>query len=158
MFDHLLKMRSNEELQWMMKAYGLKLPEDLYKGRPEKSFLYEIVANKRSGIGTATTGHQEHNFDHGRFIKFARVCEVDGQKHICTRDKDHRGLLKADEHIQIKCSGGRMFTLSTAIDDMEAYTKLTDCVFHQILNSTEDNLREAREILTTSETLSPHTI
>ncbi|KAI4823330.1 hypothetical protein KUCAC02_011923 [Chaenocephalus aceratus] len=30
---------------------------------------------------------------------------------------------------------------------MEAYTKLTDCVFDQILNSTEDNLKEAREIL-----------
>lgn len=29
----------------------------------------------------------ENNFDYRRFLKFARVCEVDGQKHICTRDK-----------------------------------------------------------------------
>ncbi|KAK1898775.1 Deoxynucleoside triphosphate triphosphohydrolase SAMHD1 [Dissostichus eleginoides] len=207
MFDHLV--RSNEDLQRMMKAYGLNLTEDLefikemikppeakkkYKGRPEeKFFLYEIVNNKRNGIDVdkfdyfARDSYHlgiKNNFDHGRFIKFARVCEVDeqkgdGQKHICTRDKEvnnlydlfhtryslHRrayqhnvvkiiehmiteAFLMADEHIQIKGSGGEMFTLSTAITDMEAYTKLTDCVFDQILNSTEDNLREAREILT----------
>ncbi|KAK1898480.1 Deoxynucleoside triphosphate triphosphohydrolase SAMHD1 [Dissostichus eleginoides] len=203
MFDHL--MRSNKDLQWMMRACGMELPEDLvfikemiqppaaqeewpYEGRPEeKSFLYEIVANKRNGIDVdkfdyfARDSYHlgiKNNFDHGRFIKFARVCEVDGQKHICTRDKEvnnlydlfhtryslHRrayqhnvvkiieymiteAFLKADEHIQIEGSGGEMFTLSTAITDMEAYTKLTDCVFDRILNSTEDNLREAREIL-----------
>lgn len=26
-------------------------------------------------------------FDHQRFLKFARVCEVDGEMYICTRDK-----------------------------------------------------------------------
>lgn len=26
-------------------------------------------------------------FDHKRFLKFARVCDVDGEKYICTRDK-----------------------------------------------------------------------
>ncbi|KAK1897964.1 Deoxynucleoside triphosphate triphosphohydrolase SAMHD1 [Dissostichus eleginoides] len=199
---------SDEDLKLMMKAFGMNLDEDLefikemikppeakkkYKGRPkEKSFLYEIVNNKRNGIDVdkfdyfARDSHHlgiKNNFDHGRFIKFARVCEVDeqkgdGQKHICTRDKEvnnlydlfhtryslHRrayqhnvvkiieymiaeAFLKADEHIQIKGSRGKMFTLSTAITDMEAYTKLTDCVFDRILNSTEDNLREAREIL-----------
>ena len=34
-------------------------------------------------------------------------------------------FIKADPHIQIQGSGGKMFTISTAIDDMEAYTKLT---------------------------------
>ena len=29
----------------------------------------------------------QSNFDHDRFIKFARVCEVDGESQICTRDK-----------------------------------------------------------------------
>ncbi|KAK1898152.1 Deoxynucleoside triphosphate triphosphohydrolase SAMHD1 [Dissostichus eleginoides] len=63
MFDYLV--RSNEDVQRMMKDCGLELPEGLvfikemikppaakkkYKGRPKKSFLYEIVANKRSGI------------------------------------------------------------------------------------------------------------
>ncbi|XP_008291876.1 deoxynucleoside triphosphate triphosphohydrolase SAMHD1-like [Stegastes partitus] len=41
----------------------------------------------------------------------------------------------ADEHIQIEGSGGEMFTLSTAKNDMEAYTKLTDHVFEKILYS-----------------------
>ncbi|XP_034004182.1 deoxynucleoside triphosphate triphosphohydrolase SAMHD1-like [Trematomus bernacchii] len=224
MFDHMVE--SNADLQWMMKACVM-LPNDEvfikemikpnkksspwpYEGRPEeKSFLYEIVNNKRNGIDVdkfdyfARDSYHlgiKNNFDHGRFIKFARVCEVDEQKHICTRDKEvnnlydlfytryslHRrayqhnvvkiieymiteAFLKADEHIQIEDSeetmstpstqlehsqnegsGGRKFNLSAAIGDMEAYTKLTDCVFDQILNSTgtEDNLREAREILT----------
>lgn len=26
-------------------------------------------------------------FDHKRFLKFVRVCDVDGEKYICTRDK-----------------------------------------------------------------------
>lgn len=34
-------------------------------------------------------------------------------------------FLKADKHIQIEGKGGKMFTLSTAMEDMEAYTKLT---------------------------------
>ncbi|XP_078026532.1 deoxynucleoside triphosphate triphosphohydrolase SAMHD1-like [Epinephelus lanceolatus] len=57
-------------------------------------------------------------------------------------------FVKADEHIQIKGSGGKMFTLSTAIDDMEAFTKLTDRVFEQILNSYSPTMAEARQILT----------
>uniref|UniRef100_A0A8C5EN92 SAM domain and HD domain 1 n=1 Tax=Gouania willdenowi TaxID=441366 RepID=A0A8C5EN92_GOUWI len=120
----------------------------------------------------------QNNFDYHRFIKFARVCEVDGKKIICTRDKEasnlynmfytrtylhqracqHRvsdiiqnmiaeAFVKADEHIRIEGSGGKMFTLSTAIDDPEAYTKLTDQVFEQILNSTDPKLEEARKIL-----------
>ncbi|XP_028309859.1 deoxynucleoside triphosphate triphosphohydrolase SAMHD1-like [Gouania willdenowi] len=56
-------------------------------------------------------------------------------------------FVKADEHIRIEGSGGKMFTLSTAIDDPEAYTKLTDQVFEQILNSTDPKLEEARKIL-----------
>uniref|UniRef100_A0A3Q3Q1D5 HD domain-containing protein n=1 Tax=Monopterus albus TaxID=43700 RepID=A0A3Q3Q1D5_MONAL len=159
-----------------------------YQGRSEeKSFLYEIVANKTNGIDVdkfdyfARDCHHlgiQNNFDHRRFLKFARVCEVDGQKQICFRDKEaynlfnmfhtryslHRraykhkvtkiielmikdAFLKADPHIQIKGSGGEMLTLSTAIHDMEAYTKLTDKVFEDILHSSPDNLKEAREIL-----------
>ncbi|KAM4610286.1 deoxynucleoside triphosphate triphosphohydrolase SAMHD1-like [Polymixia lowei] len=206
MFDHLV---SANGLEQVMKDYGLVFPEDLdfikeqiggpldnnappgewpYKGRPEeKSFLYEIVANKRNGIDVdkwdyfARDCHHlgiQNTFDYRRFLKFARVCEVDGKKHICTRDKEvhnlydlfhtrnslHRrayqhkvaniietmvteAFIKADPYIQFEGSNGKMFTLSTAIDDMKAYTKLTDQVFEQILNSSSDDLAEAREIL-----------
>ncbi|XP_030220901.1 deoxynucleoside triphosphate triphosphohydrolase SAMHD1-like [Gadus morhua] len=54
-------------------------------------------------------------------------------------------LLLADRHLQIEGSNRQM---STAIDDMEAYTKLTDNVFEQILFSTSMELAGAREILT----------
>ncbi|XP_034551820.1 deoxynucleoside triphosphate triphosphohydrolase SAMHD1 [Notolabrus celidotus] len=206
MFDYLVE---DNNLRPVMEQHGLVLPEDLdfikeqiagpldnkpaqgkwrYKGRPEdKSFLYEIVANKRNGIDVDKWDYFardcyhlgiQNNFDHRRFLKFARVCDVDGQKHICTRDKEvgnlydmfhtrnclHRrayqhkvgniiemmiteAFLKADKHIQVEGSKGKMFTLSTAIDDMVAYTKLTDHVFEQILNSSSSELAEARQIL-----------
>ncbi|KAA8577859.1 hypothetical protein FQN60_005369 [Etheostoma spectabile] len=93
----------------------------------------------------------KNNFDHLRFIQFARVCEVEGLKHICSRDKVltliAEAFLKADKHIQIKGSQGQEYTLSTAIGDMEAYTKLTDHVFEQILNSSSVELAEAKKIL-----------
>ncbi|XP_040009322.1 deoxynucleoside triphosphate triphosphohydrolase SAMHD1 isoform X2 [Xiphias gladius] len=207
MFDYLV---NDNGLKPVMEQHGLVLPEDLefikeqiagpldtkatqakkwpYKGRPEdKSFLYEIVANKRNGIDVDKWDYfardcyhlgVQNNFDHHRFLKFARVCEVDGQKHICTRDKEvanlydmfhtrnclHRrayqhkvgniiatmiteAFLKADPYIQIQGSEGKIFTLSTAIDDMEAYTKLTDHVFEEILHSSSAELAEARQIL-----------
>ncbi|KAL1281491.1 hypothetical protein QQF64_000294 [Cirrhinus molitorella] len=69
-----------------------------YKGRDEdKSFLYEIVANKQNGIDvdkwdyfTRDCHHLgiRNSFDHQRLLKFARVCEVNGRNHICFRDKE----------------------------------------------------------------------
>lgn len=207
MFDYLI---NDNKLKPVMERHGLVMPEDLdfikeqiagpldtaasqsqkwpYKGRSEdKSFLYEIVANKRNGIDVDKWDYFardcyhlgiQNNFDYHRFLKFARVCEVDGRKTICTRDKEvgnlydmfhtrnclHRrayqhkvgtvietmiteAFLKADKYIQIEGSGGNMFTLSEAIDDMEAYTKLTDHMFEQILHSSSPELAEARQIL-----------
>ncbi|XP_055508216.1 deoxynucleoside triphosphate triphosphohydrolase SAMHD1-like [Leucoraja erinacea] len=212
MFEHLI---TSNGLEATLLSYGLVLPEDLkfikeqirgpatrgdrvgvdpkgsewpYKGRPrEKGFLYEIVANKRTGIDVdkwdyfARDCHHlgiRNNFDLERFLKFARVCEVGKRKHICTRDKEvgdlynmfhtrntlhrrayqHRvgniigcmiteAMVLADPHIQISGAGGKIYTISTAIDDMEAYTKLTDNIFEQILYSSKPELWEARKIL-----------
>lgn len=40
-----------------------------------------------------------------------------------------------------------MRKLSETVDDMEAYQKLTDFIVEQILWSTDDKLKESREIL-----------
>nr|XP_056723452.1 deoxynucleoside triphosphate triphosphohydrolase SAMHD1 [Euleptes europaea] len=205
MFEYLI---ASNELESVMEYYGLSLPEDIefikeqiggptknpnddswpYCGRSEeKSFLYEIVANKRNGIDVdkwdyfARDCHHlgiQNNFDYERFIKFARVCEVNKKKHICTRDKEvgnlydmfhtrnclHRrayqhkvgniietmitnAFLKADKYIKIKGSKGKEYHLSTSIEDMEAYTKLTDDIFLTILHSDLPELHEAQEIL-----------
>ncbi|CAL8238970.1 unnamed protein product [Gadus morhua 'NCC'] len=155
-----------------------------YEGRPEKPYLYEIVSNKRNGIDVnkfdyfARDCHHlgiKNNFDHDRFIKFAKVFKVDGEQQICIRDKEvgnlydffhtrnylHRrayqhkvtnivetmiteAFVLADKHLTFEGEYEK-FTLSTAIDDMVAYTKLTDNVFEQILLSTPGELDEARE-------------
>uniref|UniRef100_A0A671W426 HD domain-containing protein n=1 Tax=Sparus aurata TaxID=8175 RepID=A0A671W426_SPAAU len=158
-FDYLMK---DNDLEKEMKDHA-QWP---YKGRgKEKSFLYEIVSNKRNGIDVdkfdyfARDCHHlgiKNNFDYRRFIHFARVCEVKGEKQICVRDKEadniynmfhtryylhkrayqHKvtkiieammtdALVKANKHINFEGSKGK-YTLSEAIDDMEAYTKLTD--------------------------------
>ncbi|XP_075384909.1 deoxynucleoside triphosphate triphosphohydrolase SAMHD1-like isoform X1 [Tenrec ecaudatus] len=206
MFEHLVESNGLREV---MEHYGLVPEEDIcfikeqiigplefsmqeptwtYKGRPkEKTFLYEIVANKRNGIDVdkwdyfARDCHHlgiQNNFDYKRFIKFARVCEVDKKKHICTREKEvgnlydmfhtrnclHRrayqhkvgniidtmitdAFLKADPYIEITGAKEKRYHISTAIDDMEAFTKLTDNVFLEILYSTDPKLDAAREIL-----------
>ncbi|XP_036275099.1 deoxynucleoside triphosphate triphosphohydrolase SAMHD1 isoform X1 [Pipistrellus kuhlii] len=206
MFEHLI---NSNDLKPVMERYGL-IPEDdvifikeqiigppktpvkkqswPYKGRPkEKSFLYEIVANKRNGIDVdkwdyfARDCHHlgiQNSFDYKRFLKFARVCEVDNSKNLCTRDEEignlydmfhtraslHRrayqhkvgnvidmmitdAFLKADPYIEIAGTGGKKCRISTAIDDMEAFTKLTDNIFLEILHSSDPNLAAAREIL-----------
>lgn len=206
MFEYLV---NSNGLRAIMEHYGLIPEEDIcfikeqiagplespvkdfswpYKGRPkEKSFLYEIVANKRNGIDVdkwdyfARDCHHlgiQNNFDYKRFLKFARVCEVDNKKHICTREKEvgnlydmfhtrnclHRrayqhkvgniidtmitdAFLKADPYIEIIGAEGKKYHISTAIDDMEAFTKLTDNIFLEILHSTDPKLDAAREVL-----------
>ncbi|XP_074536701.1 deoxynucleoside triphosphate triphosphohydrolase SAMHD1-like [Halichoeres trimaculatus] len=204
MFDHLVK---ENNLLPLMKDCGLKLkdlgfikemilhPSDSdqewpYTGREQnKAFLYDIVSNKRNGVDVDKFDYLardsyhlgiQNNFDHHRYIKFAsvRVCENDGRKYICMRDKEvdnmydlfytrhclHRrayqhkvnkiiedmiaeAFVEADGHIQFEGSNEGTFTLSEAMTDMKAYTKLTDSVFEQILNSPLEELSTARGIL-----------
>lgn len=159
-----------------------------FKGRePEKRYLYEIVANKRTGIDVDKFDYFSrdcHNlgisnsFDHKRYLKFARIIDVKGNLQICVRDKEagniydmfhtrnslfrrayqHKtsniiermiteALLKADKKIRFKGSNGKMLSISESIDDMEAYTMLTDQVYYQILCSSDPELQEARSIL-----------
>ena len=116
MFEHLLKVN---DLHKDFQNYGLHdadivfIKEQIagpnnqqmcsqlcswpYRGRTEeKSFLYEIVANKRNGIDVdkwdyfARDCHLlgiPNNFDLGRYMKFARVIYVNSRRQICTRDK-----------------------------------------------------------------------
>ncbi|KAK2909492.1 hypothetical protein Q8A67_005329 [Cirrhinus molitorella] len=166
---------------------GAKTSEWTYKGRDEeKSFLYEIVANKQNGIDVdkwdyfARDCHHlgiQNSFDHQRLLKFARVCEVNGRKHICFRDKEadnvydmfrtrytlHRQAYQhkianiiEDMHAEALLLADRslhegkpedMLKISEAIKTAEDYSKLTDDIFEQILSSTSDNLKKSRNIL-----------
>ncbi|XP_050959764.1 uncharacterized protein LOC127161159 [Labeo rohita] len=203
-------MKRRNGLDKEMKLYGLNLPEDIIfieelilkgqkdvlkvkifsvlqwamKGRTEdKSFLYEIVANKVNGIDVDKWDYLVRDcyylgipcgFDHQRLLKSARVCNVKGRKHICFRDKVadniygmfhtrytlHRQALQhkigyiIDVKIKdalVKADDGLIpdRKISDAMDDMLAYTKLTDHVFDQILNQSDLNadLDESRGIL-----------
>ncbi|XP_047445415.1 deoxynucleoside triphosphate triphosphohydrolase SAMHD1-like [Mugil cephalus] len=213
MFDHLVESNNLREVM-RMKPYSLDKNDEIfikemingplkdpeaaqaewpYKGREDtKSFLYEIVSNKRNGIDVdkfdyfARDCHHlgiQNNFDHWRFIKFARVCEVQGEKQICSRDKEvgnmynmfhtrnylhrrayqHRvtksveimikdAFMKANDHIKIQGSKNRKFKgkerkgkfkLSTAKNNMVAYSKLTDHLFEYILYS--ESKKESEE-------------
>ncbi|KAF4788676.1 Deoxynucleoside triphosphate triphosphohydrolase SAMHD1 [Turdus rufiventris] len=139
MFEYLI---TSNKLEEVMKSYGLVLEEDMlfikeqiggpidetacveswpYRGRPkEKGFLYEIVANKENGI------------DVDKWDYFARITEA---------------FQKADKFWDKEVSGGKKYWISTAMEDMEAYTKLTDSVYLEILHSSCQDLEEAREIL-----------
>ncbi|CAL1543481.1 unnamed protein product [Lymnaea stagnalis] len=114
MFEHLLE--ENEDVRTCLQDYGISdvdllfVKEQIsataptgstawpYRGRPaHKSYLYEIVNNKRNGIDVykwdymARDCHHfgiKNNFDHERYMKFARVIEVDGEMQICMRDKE----------------------------------------------------------------------
>uniref|UniRef100_A0A8C6U095 HD domain-containing protein n=1 Tax=Neogobius melanostomus TaxID=47308 RepID=A0A8C6U095_9GOBI len=156
-----------------------------YKGRKEnKHFLYEIVANKQNGIDVdkfdyfARDCHHlgmKNSFDHLRYIKFARVCDVKEKGlQICARDKELSNIYdmfhtrsrlhqKAYQHKPSLSSRRCMITeaflkanpilkISDALDGngdvvIDKYTKLTDDIFGEILNSPDSGLDDAKQIL-----------
>ncbi|KAK9981766.1 hypothetical protein ABG768_001290 [Culter alburnus] len=187
MFHCMIKKNG---LRKEMEKYGLNLYEDIIfikelilkgqkdakwsmKGRTEdKSFLYEIVANKLNGIDVdkwdylARDCHYlgiPNGFDHERLLKSARVCDVKKRKHICFRDKVaenvydmfhtrytlHRQALqhKIGYIIDVKIKDALVLAdgplkISNAIDDMLEYTELTDHIFDQILNKPNTRLKK----------------
>nr|XP_003467792.2 deoxynucleoside triphosphate triphosphohydrolase SAMHD1 [Cavia porcellus] len=152
MFEYLV---NSNGLRTVMEQYGLIPEEDIcfikeqiagplespakdslwpYKGRPEeKSFLYEIVANKRNGIDVdkwdyfARDCHHlgiQNNFDYKRFLKFVRVCEVDNRKHICTRDKEVGNLYDMFHTRNSLHRRAYQHKVGNIIDTMEDYEHL----------------------------------
>ncbi|XP_063858631.1 deoxynucleoside triphosphate triphosphohydrolase SAMHD1-like isoform X7 [Scylla paramamosain] len=186
MFDYLLKANNLvEEFQ----RYGLKEQDIIfikemiysvsgngsewcYRGRPrEKAFLYQIVANKQTGIDVDKWDYFLRDslnlgikvtFDYHRLIQFSRVIPVEEQPQICIRDKEcnnvydmfharrvlHRTAYK-HRVVQIIDNMVR-YPLADVCDDMMAYCNLTDGVLHQILLDEGDHpdLLHAKKILT----------
>jgi HD superfamily phosphohydrolase len=203
MFDHLIE---SNDLKPEFEKHGLKVRDLVfikeqiagprktndqdwpYMGRDQsKSFLYEIVANKRNGIDVDKWDYFArdcyclgitNNFDHRRFMKFARVLSHGDCLEICTRDKEagnlydmfhtrnalHRrayqhktsnvielmiteALVEANDYLLIPGEKKSMKKMSEAIDDMVAYTQLTDNIYQRILFSVEEKLEVAKGIL-----------
>ncbi|XP_066975151.1 deoxynucleoside triphosphate triphosphohydrolase SAMHD1 isoform X2 [Macrobrachium rosenbergii] len=114
MFDYLLDANNlhGEFQKYGLRDQDLKFIKELiggpkstdganwpYEGRPrEKAFLYEIVANKRSGVDVdkwdyfLRDGHSlgiKVTFDYHRLVKFSRVIDVPGEGlQICFREKE----------------------------------------------------------------------
>ena len=77
-----------------------------YRGRTEaKSFLYEIVANKISGLDVdkwdylirdASYFNIGRIFDPDRIMNYAKVIKTgdNERKHICIRDKEAEGIME----------------------------------------------------------------
>ncbi|KAK2187984.1 hypothetical protein NP493_148g04010 [Ridgeia piscesae] len=189
-FSHLFDRFLHQAAPHLRSHKNIDRPaEEIDGGSDDSTFFYEIVANKKNGVDVdkwdyfARDCHHlgiTNNFDHTRVLKFARVIEVDGRKHICFRDKEERSiynmfytrtvlhqrayqhvvchaveimltdaLLKANDHLMIYGKEeSRPLKMSECMDDMEAFSQLTDHVYHLILHGSPKNgLREAADIL-----------
>lgn len=113
MFDHLIKVNGinykdhgldETDMLFIKEQIAGPKSKEEYKGRlPSKTFLYEIVANKRNSIDVDKWDYFArdcyflgiaNNFNLRRYMKFARVIEAEGGWQICTRDK----VIIASEH------------------------------------------------------------
>ncbi|XP_076855183.1 deoxynucleoside triphosphate triphosphohydrolase SAMHD1-like isoform X2 [Brachyhypopomus gauderio] len=86
----------NQDFKFIRELINPPAPKDR-AGRPDKLFLYEIVANKTTGIDVAKMDcfardchhlGMKCSFSHERYLMFVRVC--DG--HLCMRDKEARNM------------------------------------------------------------------
>nr|XP_053639551.1 deoxynucleoside triphosphate triphosphohydrolase SAMHD1-like isoform X2 [Cherax quadricarinatus] len=176
MFDYLIEANNLSEyfnkydldIQFIKKLIcGLTESE---RQKNEKAFLYEIVANKRTGVDVDKWDYflrDGHNlgirvkFDYHRLVKYSRVIQVDGEWQICMRDKECNNLYDmfharetlhrtAYQHRVVKIIDSiTNYALRNVCDDMSAYTNLIDDIFHRILLAKGDHpdLVKAKEIL-----------
>ncbi|CAL9702705.1 unnamed protein product [Knipowitschia caucasica] len=94
----LCESNENDDIMFIKEMIDGPNKQEHFEGRPpNKYFLYEIISNKRNSIDVdkfdyfARDCHHlglKNCFDYTRYIKFAKVFEVDGQQQICTRDKE----------------------------------------------------------------------
>jgi len=116
MFNYLIQENDLEPVFWQhgltetdlefikeMIHFNPKPGED-YRGRgPEKHFLYEIIANKITGVDVDKWDYMMRDdagmkigitFDYERLIHNCEVKEVKGKLHLCFRDKEVENLQK----------------------------------------------------------------
>ncbi|ESO04811.1 hypothetical protein HELRODRAFT_111791 [Helobdella robusta] len=99
--NNLMHLFSDEDLIFIKEQIMSPTNKD-YQGRgQDKLFLYEIVANNRTGIDVDRWDYflrdsyylgLKVSFDPGRLLKFVRVINVDGEKQICARNKEADNL------------------------------------------------------------------
>ncbi|XP_008993677.3 deoxynucleoside triphosphate triphosphohydrolase SAMHD1 isoform X3 [Callithrix jacchus] len=137
MFEHLI---NSNGLKAVMEHYGLIPEEDICFIKEQIAGPLESPIKKDSlEVGNLYDMFHTRNCLHRRAYQH-KVGNI-----IDTMITD--AFLKADPYIEITGTEGKKYCISTAIDDMEAYTKLTDNIFLEILYSTDPKLKAAREIL-----------
>ncbi|KAL0151850.1 hypothetical protein M9458_052851 [Cirrhinus mrigala] len=155
MFDDIVK-RLKADNEDVLKEHELDDKDVTFiKEDEEKSFLYEIVANKQNGIDVdkwdyfARDCHHlgiRNSFDHQCLLKFARVCEVNGRKHICFRDKEADNVYDMFRTRYTLHRQAYQHKITNIIENLTLNSAL-DEIFEQISSSTADSLKESRDIL-----------
>nr|KAF6358993.1 SAM and HD domain containing deoxynucleoside triphosphate triphosphohydrolase 1 [Pipistrellus kuhlii] len=136
MFEHLI---NSNDLKPVMERYGL-IPED------DVIFIKEqIIGPPKTPVKKQSEIGNLYDMFHTRASLHRRAYQHKVGNVIDMMITD--AFLKADPYIEIAGTGGKKCRISTAIDDMEAFTKLTDNIFLEILHSSDPNLAAAREIL-----------
>ncbi|XDV16838.1 hypothetical protein PO909_016368, partial [Leuciscus waleckii] len=176
MFDDIVKSLKAEN-ENVLKEHGLddkdvtfikeliegakdSVAEWKYEGRAEdKSFLYEIVANKQNGIDVdkwdyfARDCHHlgiRNSFDHQRLLKFARVCKINGRNHICFRDKEADNVYDMFRTRYTLHRQAYQHKICNIIEEMFAEALvLADCDLHE--EKPEDMLKISEAIKTAEE-------
>ncbi|CAK7320234.1 Deoxynucleoside triphosphate triphosphohydrolase SAMHD1 [Vulpes lagopus] len=136
MFEHLV---NSNGLKAVMEQYGLIPEEDICFIKEQITGPLETPIKDSLEVGNLYDMFHTRNTLHRRAYQH-KVGNI-----IDTMITD--AFLKADPYIEITGAEGKKYHISTAIDDMEAFTKLTDNIFLEILYSSDPNLNEAREIL-----------